>query len=283
MNKISDNPSSHSFTAQAMNTEFSLRIRHPDKSLAGDAAGACFAQLETIENLLSRYRPDSDISRINHLTEGESLYIDEQTHACLLQAMEACAATGGLFDISLGAHTRGGASSEKIETAGQLEILPDRPLVNCHRAGRQLDLGGIGKGYALDQLALILDSYQIDSALIGAGASTLLAIGQHTWPVNLIGDKESIKIKLKGQALSASGIGIQGAHVIHPATLRPPDYRYQRVWITTPTAAQADAFSTACLLMDDESLTIFVNDLRKEVDIHVELSHSLNIVHRIPE
>lgn len=277
MIRVQDNPALKVFTADAMNTTFTIRILHENRKLSEEAAGACFTQLEILENLLSRYRHDSDVSRINEMKDGDSLYISDQTHACLLRAMEATVATAGLFDVSLGAHTQKDSEQDPSKVnRGQLEISPDRPLVQCHEAGRQIDLGGIGKGYALDQLATILNQYGIQSAILASGASTHLALGNDVWPVELTGDKETVRFSLRGAALSASGIGLQGEHIIHPDSLSAPDYEFKRVWITMPTATQADAFSTACLLMNVTEAKNFAEAV-EILSLHVERTSTQKI------
>jgi thiamine biosynthesis lipoprotein len=264
MIQLQDNPKLHCFSVEAMYTTFSLRLDCADKARAQEAASACINQLEILEGELSRFRHDSDVSRINQLQAGESLYISERTHACLLKAFHAQAMTAGLFDVTLGALTwpeGSGPDSEPFSPEGQLEVAPDQPRVACLTPGAQIDLGGIGKGFALDQLALTLASYQIKSALLCAGASTLLAIGPETWPIELTGDGVTEKISLQGCALSASGTGIQGAHVIHPDFLdEEPPYIFKRIWVTAPEATFADAFSTACLLMADDEIEMFADE-----------------------
>ena len=276
MIQLHDNPQLHCFSVDAMHTMFTFRLSCPDEARAQEAASSCINQLEVIEGDLSRFRPDSDISRINQLQSNESLYVSERTHACLLKAFQAQAMTAGLFDATLGAHTwpQGHDETEvSFSTNGQLEVAPDQPRVTCLTPGAHIDLGGIGKGFALDQLAPTLASYQITTALLCAGASTLLAIGPESWPIVLVGNGVTENISLQGRALSASGFGIQGSHVIHPDFLdEEPPYTFKRVWVTAPEAAFADAFSTACLLMVNDEIKRFATEHRDLATYAEELS-----------
>ncbi len=269
-----DNPAICTCTCEAMYTTFTLRLDCPDMSRAEEAASACINQMEGLESDLSRFRHDSDVSRINNLGAGEQLLVSENTYACLRQAFALQAITGGLFDVTLGACTRPDGHRPDIAAApgaGQLELAPDRPLVTCIAPGRQIDLGGIGKGFALDQLAKTLESYRIDSALLCAGASTMLARGRHSWPIALTGNGTTKTIELQGRALSASGIGIQGAHVVHPDHPdKQPHYRFERVWLITEGAATADACSTACLLMNDDEIATFSDFHHDDMTLYVE-------------
>lgn len=168
--------------------------------------------------------------------------------------------TGGLFDVTLGTrieHLKSDLDGSPPAICGSLIIAPDRPFIQCDAPGREIDLGGIGKGYALDHLKQILIDWEIESALISAGGSTQLAHGPQPWPIDLAGDRNSLRIELSNQALSASGIGIQGSHIVHPDGVDTPEYSttFKRVWLTDPCAASADAWSTAVMLMTPEQLT----------------------------
>lgn len=259
------------FEAEAMKTQFAIRIRHEVRSLAFGLAGNCFCQLEDIESELSRYRPDSEVSRINALKTGESMLLADVTHRCLQRAMEASAATAGLFDITIGALTL--QESGKIATSqaeGILVLSPDRPQITCEAAGRQIDLGGIGKGFALDEMAQTLTELEVESAFLSSGGSTHLAVGDRPWRVELVGDEERFKLQLKGRALSSSGTAELGSHVLHPDTGEAPEYCFKRVWVICDSAAHADAFSTACLLMDQDEMEGFVASQEGLVELFVE-------------
>ena len=271
MNAAPPDPSLHVFDAKGMNTLFTIRIYHSEPAAAQQLAGHCFRQLEELEAELSRFRHDSEVSRINQLKTGESMLLADATHRCLRKSLEATVATAGLFDVTLGERTRhkAGSPGATAPPRGVLTLSPDRPQISCEKAGRQIDLGGIGKGFALDEMVASLRELGVESALLSCGASTHLALGPRAWSFDLRGDEEPLKIQITGQALSSSGIGQQGAHVVHPDTGASPDYCFVRVWVVADSAAVADAFSTACLLMDEEEIESFAA-AQKEVLIHVE-------------
>lgn len=257
--KLHDDRHFHRFDHAAMNTLFSLRVSHPNRDRALLMAGACFRQLDRLESCLSLYRDDSDIARINALEEGETLLIEEDTYACLRLALEAGVATGGLFDVTLGAqiaHRKQNTEGDLPTLRGKIELAPDRPMVACIEPGRQIDLGGIGKGFGLDRMAEVLKEHGIESALLSCTGSTLLAMGSRSWTVVLRGDECERQMDLTNEALSASGTEFQGAHVLRPDAL-DHDYSFRRVWVVAPTAAIADAFSTACLVMREDEIREF--------------------------
>jgi thiamine biosynthesis lipoprotein len=254
--------SSHLFTHEAMNTTFQLRIQAAQVSLAADMARECFDHLDFLEARLSRFIDDSDVSRINHLAPGQTLYINESTHLCLLAALDAYSRTGGLFDITLGRrieHRKSGETGELPPLLGRLTIHPDIAAVTCDEPGREIDLGGIGKGFALDQLREILLDWGAEGGLLTAGASSLLAFGPDAWPVELTGDGESARISLFNQSLSASGTGIQGSHILHPGgDDAMPSQSCDRVWVIAPQAALAEIWSTALMLIEPEVIADFI-------------------------
>lgn len=252
-----------------MNTTFTLRICEVDPRLAAVMAQHCFEELDILEGKLSRFIDDSDIARINVLTAGQTLYINDDTHACLLLALDYYAKTGGLFDITLGSaieHRKSKTEGPSPAIDGSLIIHPDRPAVTCQTPGRVLDLGGIGKGFALDQLKQKLIDWNARSALLAAGASTQLAFGDQTWPIEIIGDQSRQRIDLKNAALSASGTGIQGSHIVHPDG-DEIELPWKHIWLTAATATAADVWSTALMLLPDHELldlseisSLFVED-----------------------
>lgn len=262
---LSEIPNLHCFDQPAMNTLFSLRIEGPDHAHALRTAGACFRELERLESALSRYREGSDVSRINALQAGERLFLEEATYECLKLAALAYQATGGLFDVTLGArieHRKRKHEGDPPPLTGRIELAPDRPLATCAEPGREIDLGGIGKGYALDRMALLLRDAGVESALLACSGSTMLALGPRVWPASLQGDDREEKIELREQALSASGTGFQGAHILHPDETAAQS-AFRRVWVVAASAAMADAFSTAVLLMNEEDIAeLKANEIR---------------------
>ena len=269
-------PTARLFTHEAMNTTFYLRICEADESTARDMARECCDHLDFLEARLSRFIEDSDVSRINRLQAGETLYINELAHQCLLAALDAYARTGGLFDITLGSrieHRKSGDPGPIPPLVGQLTIHPDVPAVTCGAPGREIDLGGIGKGFALDQLPRLLTEWGAEGGLLTAGASSMLAFGPQAWPVELTGDRESARIALSNQSLSASGTAIQGSHIIHPGgETAMPATPCRRVWVTAPTATLAEIWSTALMLVEPGEIPGFIagEEIPSAVHVHTD-------------
>ena len=247
----------HTFTHEAMKTTFTLRLMHTQVDQARDAANQAFALIDEIENALSRYISGSDVSQINCMQSGQSLFISETCYECMRIALKIYIDTDGLFDITLGRqieHQKNKSKGIAPALEGQLMVDPDRPAIHCVEAGREIDLGGIGKGYALDRIAPLLRGLGIKSGLVSAGASTQLAFGESAWKIELSGSTDMPIVELQNQALSVSGIEIQGSHIVSPRQTEIRHYAHARVRVIHEEAAYADAWSTACLLMSENEL-----------------------------
>lgn len=246
-------PASHGFAHEAMNTTFTLHLCGVDPPQFDGIARACLERLDQLEGRLSRFIDTSEISQINRLQAGETLYLSDDCHHCLLLAMQAYGETAGLFDITLGTRIemrKAGHAGRLPAPVGKLIIHPDAAAITCETPGRMLDLGGIGKGFALDQLKELLLDRNVPGGLLAAGASTLLAFGGEPWPVELAAGEWPHQLALLDQALSASGTDMQGCHIVAPwDDSETPDYLSQRVWAVADTAGLADAWSTALMLM----------------------------------
>ena len=190
-------PPHHIVSHDAMKTTYSLRLCGEDEALLRSLACECINRIDELEQKLSRYFEGGDVFRINNMRKDETLHVSEECHECLLQAMEAHLHTGGLFDPTLGTvieHRKSGGAGAAPRPTGQLSIHPDVPAVTCLEPGRVIDLGGIGKGFTLDQLALYLRDWDLEGGLLSAGASTHLAFGKHSWPIDLSSAVETLRV-----------------------------------------------------------------------------------------
>ncbi len=258
------------FVHEAMNTQFEVLIpdTDADQTYASQAASAVFDELDRLENELSRFRSQSDIFRINRLKNGESTVVGLATLDCLLIAKAVHAETAGAFDISVGPfmnicrdsdgrlripHSDEEAWARARIGMGLFEIDEEERIVTVRADEMVLDLGAIGKGYALDQCAGLLGDWSIGNALLNAGDSSVLGLGTAPggggWTVTA-GNKGRREILLHDNALSGSGFHVKGAHLINPRTLRAMPPKPDRVWCLAPTAALSDALSTAFMIMD---------------------------------
>ena len=259
-----------------MATEFEVIIAQDDvdAAYAGQVADALFTEVDRLEEELSRFRPGSDIWRINHMKAGERCPVGMATADCLTLAKAVHSETGGAFDITVGPlmnifrHADGESRipepEEEAEACSRVGMhvfdIGADGFVTAHVDEPVLDLGAVGKGYALDQLVTVLQDHRIHNALLNAGDSTVLAIGAPPrdtgWRVT-VGNSDKIPLLISERAVSASGFAVKGAHIIDPRRFKPVPIRKTRVWACAPTAALSDALSTAFTIMSREEIARF--------------------------
>ncbi len=286
-----DNQSICRFSHFAMGTTFEIMIDGKDEIYGRQVSQAIFSEIDRIESLFSRFNSCSEIGQINHLKPGQSLKVGVETFECLKAASQIHSQTHGAFDVNIGSlvksHQDAGGHTKK-QNPGQIQLRSNSSksnggfIVQIQKeqseqtsAGVDLDLGAIGKGYALDKTVDILSDWSINPALIHGGTSTALAVGippndhpnKEGWPVGIAGDwnfphapKEYL---LMDRALSGSGTEVKGEHIFDPRTGLPAK-GHKAAWVSHPSAAVADALSTAFMVMETE-------EVKKYCDSHPEV------------
>lgn len=250
------------FSHEAMATVFEVFTPHPDRAYAAQAAAAqaAFDLVDLLEQELSRFIPNSDIARVNRLAAGQAARVGPSAFECVTIARHVFDLTGGAFDISLGT----GLSS--LELRDGCEVL-------AAASGVRLDLGAIGKGYAVDRMAELLEEWAIGPALVHGGFSSVLALdppeGADAWPLTLSDplDPSRVLVRLpaRQQAIAASGVR-KGDHILDPRSREPvrgrvaawcalnrperPAESVPRETARIAPAAVADALTTAFMVME---------------------------------
>jgi thiamine biosynthesis lipoprotein len=253
-------PPRHRFSHEAMATVFEIHCVHADARYARQAADAAFDLVDRLEAELSRFVANSDVSRVNALAAGQGARVSPTTLECLAIARHLYDLTSGAFDISVGTGLP------------DLELDPDTFTVHARRDGVRLDLGGIGKGYAVDRVAELLGEWEIRHALVHGGFSSVLALEappeREGWALTLSapeGGEVLARLQARRQAFSASGTR-KGEHIVDPRTGRPAAGR--AAWVSVPRepapggspAAVADALSTAFMLLSEQEVSDLCRD-----------------------
>ncbi|MBC8182920.1 FAD:protein FMN transferase [candidate division KSB1 bacterium] len=263
-----------------MATIFEVLICHNEKKYARQAAQEAFFELDRLEQDFSRFIKNSDISRINHLSINESTRVSTDTFECLLQCADLYVKTKGAFDITVGSLMKCWLNEDKAllnPTKKEIELAKQRTglfhilLDETHYSVKMLsgpiylDLGGFGKGYAVDQMAELLNEWSINKFLIHGGKSSVLAgeapEEKKGWQVSITSpfhNQVIDKIWLKNQAMSGSGLQ-KGFHIIDPRTAHPVKTN-RAVWAFAATAAKSDGLSTAFFIMDPDDIEIYCSN-----------------------
>jgi thiamine biosynthesis lipoprotein len=262
-------------TAMACKFEITLPSELQDRL---DVAQAALAAIEGLEQQLSIFRDSSELSAINREAAAGPVPVEERLFQLLVHCQHIHALTEGAFDITStplsqvwGFLKREGRlpSAEEIALAlarvGMQHVALDAAArtVQFLRPGMSLNLGSIGKGYALDRVAAQMRVDGLDTALLTAGASSVLALGDGPDGTGyLVGlrdpfdhDRRLGSVRLRNGALGVSGTGEQNfvvdgrryGHILDARTGWPVvDRAY--VAVVAPTAAAADALATACFV-----------------------------------
>lgn len=244
-----------------------------------------FRQIEAIEALMSRYKEDSVITRINRYAFEDVVSIDDDTFRVIKKAIEYSELTDGAFDITIGplvelwskaAETKIRPTQKQIGQAKskvgfeKLILDEDAKTVRFSTEGMKLDLGGIAKGYAIDKAIEILQHEGMAGAMVDIGGDIRCfgvsykknkkwLIGLQDPDVNQMDISTQNKIlvlELGNSAVATSGhyrrfvlIGDQKvSHILDPKTARPA-VNLDSTTIITERAVDADALATAASVL----------------------------------
>ncbi len=129
--------------------------------------------------------------------------------------------------------------------------------IRCDGGKLEFDLGAIGKGFALDRMADVMREWSCPAFLLVAGGSSILAgdapAGMTGWSCGLGEDNSPHRYWLKNVSLSGSGLAVKGKHILNPRTGQPAQ-RQNRAWALCDTAAESDALSTACMVLEEAEI-----------------------------
>jgi len=252
---------------------------------AADLATRALDRIDALEDQLTVYRDDSEVSRLNATAHLGPVEVEDGLFGLLQRAAALGEATGGAYDVTAGALSvawgffRGPKRVPDAETladararTGQHHVTldPERRTVAFDRQGVIVNLGSIGKGYAIDRAVdVIRDHWWPTSALVHGGRSSLYALGS---PPGRFGGRWEVALRnpfdperplgtlfLRNRAMGTSGAAFQQfeangrvyGHIIDPRT-GEPGLGPASVTVLAPTAAEADALSTAFYLLGVE-------------------------------
>jgi FAD:protein FMN transferase len=221
----------------------------PDPAALAEATERALDEVDRIDALMSHYRVDSPLSRLNREAAFGPVAVEPELLAFLAVCLRYSRDSAGAFDVTVGPLMKtwgffGGegrlpeareiAAAREVVGYGHVVLDSDRSTVRFDHAGVEIDLGGIAKGYAVDRAVAVLARAGITAALVSAGGSTFYALGappgRRGWEVSLQNPvhpgRVARTVVLRDRALSVAGsrgkwfeaAGISYSHIMDPRT-----------------------------------------------------------------
>ncbi|MBF0287676.1 MAG: FAD:protein FMN transferase [SAR324 cluster bacterium] len=266
-----------------MGTIAEIQIVHDDAQKAHAIMAQAFAEIQRIEQSMSRFRNDSEVSRANSQAFHHPIAISQETAGVLSRAFHWARATRGMFDPGIGKLSKIWNIKHRNEPpeGKRLSRLANRQFYQQLRLDReggkcflqfsskdvQLDLGGIAKGYAADRAIDVLAHAGIEQALVNLGGDVVALGGKnknHGWKVGVKDPNHPHQIakilELKNQAVATSGNYEQYFisqsslyhHLIDPRLARPGRSIFHGLTVIGPNGCDADALATGLFFFSKE-------------------------------
>jgi thiamine biosynthesis lipoprotein len=241
--------------------------------------------LESVNEQMSTYRPDSEVSQFNTFTDERWFEVSPATAEVVSEAIRIAEATGGAFDPTVSplvnAWNFGPAPGiPSIPSPSQIASIRDsvgfdklearlEPASLCKRnRDLQIDLSGIAKGYAVDRVAELLSQYRVSAFLVEVGGETRVSgtkSNGRSWSLGIEAPVEGRRSLWRILALTDCSMATSGdyrnffvadgqryAHIIDPRTAAPTKHTLASVTVVHAECIQADALATALTVMGPE-------------------------------
>ena len=274
-----------------MACEYAIEAYGPDADALPRIVDEAFDEVDRIDRLMSHYKPDSPLSRINREAAQHPVAVDPELFDFLVEAMRYDHDSGGAFDITVGplmkawGFFRGDgrvpsehelAAARRLVGGAHVILDPASRTIAFDASGVELDLGGIAKGYAVDRVVGLLKRRHIAAALVSSGGSTIYALGappeRDGWPITIQDPLDSRKtaftIQLKDRAVSVAGSseksfeagGVTYSHIMDPHTGMPVQ-GVLSVVVLARTGTEGDALDDAFFVKGPEHSRAYLKTL----------------------
>jgi FAD:protein FMN transferase len=285
-----DEPNRHEFESAHMGTKFRIVV-YADKAKAEKAAKAAFARVAELENVMSDYKRDSELTKLclaNDSTPGRPVTIGDDLYRVLDHAGKVWTLSDGTFDVTVGPLStlwRIARRTQELPDAKELTeakalvgfdkvtLDPSAKAVSMKLKGMRLDLGGIAKGDAADQAIAVLKSHGIKSALVAASGDIAVSDpppGKDGWTIEIapLGKEKPKYVKLANAAVSTSGDlyqfveikGIRYSHVLDPKTGLGQTGR-RSATVIAKCGIDSDSFTKAMLLLPPDKAVKLIDSI----------------------
>lgn len=282
-------PTRFEFSKPQMGAPFRIVLYAPDASLAEAAANAAFRRVEALNQIFSDYETDSELNELSRTAgAGKAVSVSDDLWRILVAAQRFAELSDGAFDVTVGPCVnlwRKARREQKLpdpaRLAEALKAVGYKKLELKSRTARllvpdmKLDLGGIAKGYAVDEAMKVLKKHGVRSALVGAAGDISVSDpppGKSGWQIE-IGSPPKI-VSLSRAAVSTSGDtfqhlevnGVRYSHIVDPRTGIGITNQLM-VSVIAPDSTTADALATAISVLGREKGTAFAKRFRR-ISVH---------------
>lgn len=258
-----------------MGVDFRIGLYACDSRVANDAATAAFDRVRELNSKLSDYEATSEVRRLCERPHRQWHSVSRDLHTVLLHAAKLSGETDGAFDVTVGHYTKlwRRARRRKLlpdpdqvaELADRtgfqlLKVDSERPRVWMAKGGMRIDLGGIAKGYAVDEALTVLCQAGIDRAFVDGSGDIAVGKpppGKAAWRIEIAALRESedskpVSIEVSECAVATSGDAFQAveiggrrySHIVNPKTGQPLSTS-SSVTIVSGTGIEADSVASA--------------------------------------
>lgn len=268
----------HAREEAIMGTRIAVEVWHEDPARAESAIDAVIAEMRRIDELMSVYKPESQLSRVNREAAAGPVKVDPELARLVARALEFSEMSGGAFDITYASvgylyDYRAGKHPTDAEIQAALPSINWRHVVvdsgsytiRFLQPGVRIDLGGIAKGHAVDTSIALLAARGITNATVTAGGDSRI-LGDRRGRPWIVGirhpdDRERViaRIPLEDAAVSTSGDyeryfdedGVRYHHIIDPKTGKSP-HGVRSVTVIAPTSTLAEGLTKSVFIMGPE-------------------------------
>lgn len=270
------------YTAVVMAADARLVLYAPDEAVARAAARAAIERMHELDRTLSDHREDSELSRLTTAPHNTPHRISEDLFRVLIAAEQIGEETGGAFDVTVGPMTRlwrearnSGVPPDAQAMAKAQSLIgwdlftldPHERTAMLAQPGMQLDLGGIGKGFAVDQAMAVLRRHGLTRCLVGLSGDIAVSDpppGHDGWTIAIAhdADAEPTFLTFSNAAISTSGNqyqfivveDVRRSHIIDPSSASFGAADRSAITVVGPDATTADAFATALMVLDPDAV-----------------------------
>ncbi|MCG8610493.1 MAG: FAD:protein FMN transferase [Pseudomonadales bacterium] len=274
----------YEFTGGIMGTSYSVKIvaDNPSPEYLENTKVEAIAAMTTVDSLMSTYKNDSELSKLNRWPIQTPFKVDPLTFDVLSMAQDISQRSAGSFDVTVGPVVNlwgfgPEGRPEKVPSRQEIELAEARVGYQYFKLEREtrnvvkeknvyIDLSAIAKGYAVDKVAESLEKTGVRNYLVEIGGelrASGVKPGGSPWVLAVekpVLDRDAFKkLSINGQGLATSGDyrnyfeenGVRYSHTIDPKTGQPVQHRLASVTVIAATCAEADALATTLLVMGE--------------------------------